>query len=264
MAFKALNTKDESTSFRKTLLYAHHGWGKTTQAVHYKRRYGKGFIISGEAGLSSVRSEGIDYLPFSSFDGKHSYDEGVFSFKGICKDMMSEDFKKQGYKWIMLDSLTELGDMVLAHVKADIESSGGKNNGFQVWGDYASLMIGACKWIRDLPYHVVVSALAKEQTDDNNATDYWPMVQGNAVQKQLPGIFDCVMCGVKTTKQNTDGTISVERFIVTDEVRGWHGKVRDEKRRVKSVEREHDLTNLFAIMEMTDEAYDKYAKETNR
>ncbi len=63
MAFKPMKTSDEATGFRKTLLYGAAGFGKTTQAKHFKRAFGQGFIISGEAGLSSIRSEGIDYLP---------------------------------------------------------------------------------------------------------------------------------------------------------------------------------------------------------
>ena len=71
--FKPLNTSDQTTSFRKTLLYGHHGWGKTTQFIHYQKHYGKGFIISGESGLSSIRSAGIDYLPFTSWAGDTNY-----------------------------------------------------------------------------------------------------------------------------------------------------------------------------------------------
>ena len=49
MAFTPLNTKDETTSFGKTLIYAPAGWGKTTQAKHMQKAYGKGFIVSGES-----------------------------------------------------------------------------------------------------------------------------------------------------------------------------------------------------------------------
>lgn len=253
--FKPMNTSDTEVTLRKVLMYAHHGWGKTTQAAHYQKRFGKGFIISGESGLSSIRSAGIDYLPFSSFDGRHDPEEGVYSFRGICEMIESEEFKAQGYEWLMVDSLTELSDMALASVEATYGNDE-KKNGFKVWGDYASLMLGACKWVRDQPYHIVVTALAKEESNDNGEVEYWPMVKGSAVQKQLPGIFDCVLCGVRTTQvEVSSGTSKVRRFIITDEYKGWHGKVRDEHRRLKSVEEVSDITELFEKMDMAQEEF---------
>ena len=252
--FKPMNTSDESVTRRKVLLYGHHGWGKTTQMANYQRHYGKGFIISGEAGLSSIRSANVDFLPFSSFDGVTDPEKGIYSFKAICKMIASDDFKDAGYKWIGLDSLTELGDMVLEHVQHIYKDD---KNGFKLWGDYKNIMLGACKWVRDLPYHVIVTALAKEESDDNGVQNYWPFVAGSAVQKQLPGIFDCVMCGIRTTGDDGQGNQRVHRYVVTDEVKGWHGKVRDEKHRLKPVERSGDIAELLSRLDMTDEEFSK-------
>jgi len=261
--FKPLNTSDHTTSYKKVLLYAMHGWGKTTQAKHYKARYGDGFIISGESGLSSIRAAGIDYLPFSSWDGEVNPAKGIFSFKSIIKLIQSDDFKSKGYKWIMIDSLTELSDHAYeyAQSKAEADAAASKKalNGFAVWEEYGAAMIGACKWVRDLPMHVIVTALAKQGDDDNGNPDNWPMVRGKQVQQQLPGIFDCVLCGVKRHDGSEDGTSpKLVHYVVTDEYRGWHGKVRDEKRRLKTVEREDDITNLFERMDMPDSDYETY------
>jgi hypothetical protein len=254
MAFKPLNTKDETTSFRKTLLYASHGWGKTTQAKHYKRHYGKGFIISGEAGLSSIRAEGIDYLPFTSFDGPVDEAAGIYSFVSICKMIMSPEFKAQGYKWIMLDSLTELSDMVFAwadaKAAANAAATGKKQNGFEVWGDYKDKMIGACKFIRDLPYHVIITALAKTTEDDNGDAQHIPLLQGNAVQAQVPGIFDNVLCGVSKMIKNEAGINESKRFVVTAAYAGWQGKVRDESGSILPVEETGDITSILLKMDV--------------
>lgn len=255
MTFKPMSTSTlMKDGPQKTLVYAHHGWGKTTQAKHYKRRYGPGFIISGESGLRSIADEGIDYLPFSSWGAKHDPSEGVYSLKGICQMIDSPDFKAAGYRWIMLDSLTEASERCLEELQ---EVHKGSKNGFQLWGDYQTQMLGFCKWLRDRPYHVLVTALAKEETDDNGGTDYWPAVKGNAVGKQLPGIFDNVLCGVRVTSGDRT-TPKVERYIVTEEVKGWHGKVRDPRRRLKAVEKVSDVTELFARMEMPESEHEKY------
>ena len=223
--FKVMSTADlQQSGPTKVLLYAHHGWGKTYQCRHYQKRYGKGLILSGEAGLKSVEDVGIDYLPFSSWDGKHDPDKGLYSFRGIVKMMMSDDFQAMGYKWIALDSLTELSERLLEQLENEQE---GTNNSWALWGDYSRHLLGALKWFRDLPVHVYVSCLAKEEKDANDVTQYWPLVKGNAVAKHVPAIFDHVMCGVRTTEKTDGGHPKVRRYIVTDEVSGWHGKARD-------------------------------------
>lgn len=244
--FKVMSTADlQQSGPTKVLLYAHHGWGKTYQCRHYQKRYGKGLILSGEAGLKSVEDVGIDYLPFSSWDGKHDPDKGVYSFRGIVKMMMSDEFQAMGYKWIALDSLTELSERLLEQLENEQE---GGNNSWALWGDYSRHLLGALKWFRDLPVHVYVSCLAKEEKDANDVTQYWPLVKGNAVAKHVPAIFDHVMCGVRTTEKTDGGHPKVRRYIVTDEVSGWHGKARDPRNVLKPFEECDNVTDLLAKM----------------
>tara|TARA_Y100001970_G_scaffold145912_1_gene179139 strand:- start:14589 stop:15392 length:804 start_codon:yes stop_codon:yes gene_type:complete len=259
--FEPLNTAGDDTAKRKVLLYGHHGWGKTTQLKYFQEHFGKGFIFSGESGLSSIRSAGIDYLPFSSWDDPSDPKKGKYSFKDIFKWTKSEDFKKKGYSWIGIDSLTELSDLSYQHAEKEekirAEKLGKKNpDGFAVWGNHASQLIGACKAIRDMNMHCIVTALAKESTDDNGNVDYWCMIAGKATMQQLPGIFDCVFCGVRVT-QEIEGRQQVLRYVITDEVRGWHGKVRDEKRRLKAVEKTGNIVELLKRLDMDDDEYNK-------
>lgn len=252
LVFRPRTTADASVvEASKSLIYADAGWGKTTQFAHYKRMFGKGFIISGEAGLSSISHEGIDYLPFSSWDGEPDANGGL-GFKSICRLMATPEFRAQGYTWIGLDSLTELSDRLHEHLQAKLEAGDyraakGGDNKFEMWGDASRLLVGAVKWIRDLPYHVLVTALAKSETDENGATKYGVSIKGNAVAKQLPGLFDNVFAGIRKTEAVEPGTTPrVRRFVVTDEVSGWLGKVRDPARTLKPWEETGDVTSLLA------------------
>lgn len=267
MSFKPLNTADASTAFFKSLLYSVHGWGKTTQAKHFAKKYGKGFILSGEAGLSSIRGAGIDYLPFSSFDGPSDPASNVWSFIGICRAMQSPEFKAMGYKWVMLDSLTELSDMVMqwATVKAEREAveAGKKVNGFDLHKDYSARMLGSCKFIRDLPYQVIVSALAKsKEIEETGEIEYWPMVQGNQVAMQIPGIFDHVLGGVMRTMKPTKEapTPETKRYIVTGKYGGWQGKTRDEHNSCAVVEETGSVIDILEKIEAAEKASVKGAK----
>lgn len=257
--FDPKNTSDDETTRRKVLLYGHHGWGKTTQMKYFQEKFGPGFIVSGESGLSSIRSANIDYLPFTSWDGESDPSKDQYSFVDIFKWMRSDDFRKRDYKWIGIDSLTELSDLSFKHAEREAEQRAAKAgkksaDGFAVWGDHAAQLIGACKAVRDMNMHVIVTCLAKEIANENGEPEYWPMVAGKATMQQLPGIFDCVLCGVRTTAE-VDGKQRVFRYTITDQVRGWHGKVRDEKRRLKPVEKTGNIVELLTRLDLDDDEW---------
>lgn len=259
-----MKTSDATAHAHKTLLYAHHGYGKTYQFRHYRKAYGRGLIISGESGLSSVSDVDIDFLPFSSWDGEHNPDEGVYSFVGIIRMLREIDLKAEGINWIGIDSLSEMSDRCLIHFQKYHEEKakkeGKKLDGFASWGDYERAMMGYLKWVRDLPVHVLVTALAVEEEDDNGATHYWPMVKMKKLGKHIPALFDHVFCGMRKVVDDERG-VRVGRFIITDEVRGWHGKTRDPRQRLEPIERSGNITHLHTRMAMSDEAYEKYMGE---
>ncbi len=242
----------------KVLLYTHHGFGKTYQCRNYQARFGKGLIISGEAGLKSLADTKIDYIPFSSWDGEHDPNRDIYSFKGIVAWVNSPEFAKLGYQWIAIDSLTELADRLNEHIEREFANS---KNGFERWNEYSSKLIGALKWIRDLNLHVYVSCLAKEEQDANGVTHFWPMVKGQSVAKQIPAIFDHVLCGVRKSETDQSGVPRVTRYIVTEEIAGWHGKVRDPRGRVRPWMKCNDITSLLHLMTMPDDEYARLQSE---
>lgn len=236
------STSKAGAQHHKTLLYGHHGWGKTYQCRFYAEEYGKGLIISGESGLASLSDVDIDYVEFQGWDRKHhpNLGEDQFCFRDILGMIRSDKFREEGYKWIAIDSLTEMSDRCMADVEKDFETP----TDMRKWQDYERQMIGALKFIRDLPYEILVTCLAKEEKNDNDAIEYWPMVQQTKVAKKLPALFDHVFCGLRSTDESS-GAVTVSRQIITDEVRGWHGKTRDPRGRLKAVEKCGNVVELL-------------------
>lgn len=242
MSWEPKSTKGVGlTEPHKVLLYGHHGWGKTWQVRNLQKRYGHGLLLSGEKGLKSLSDADIPHVPFTSWDGPHDPANDIFSFRGIASYISSPAFRTAGYNWLALDSLTELSEMVYAWAQKETE---GTKNGFALWDLYGQKMIGTLKWIRDLPVHVYVTSLAAESSDDNSNSDYWPHVKGNKVAKQIPAIFDHVFCAIRKDVVVGD-EVQTQRFIVTEQMHGWHGKVRDPYHRIKSVEETNDITELL-------------------
>jgi hypothetical protein len=237
---KIKSTIDPGSSFHKVFLYAHHGWGKTTQCRHLLNAYGKGLIISGESGLKSLSDVDIPYLEFRSWD----------QFKEIINLIDKTDLVKEGYRWLAVDSITEVSDRLIEHLESVHADS---NNGFQMWTDYSRYMIGAMKWLRDRPMHVLMTSLAAEETDDNGRTHYWPLVKGAKVSKQIPGLYDHVWAGVRSTSGDASNPV-IERYLITEEVHGWHGKSRDPRRRLKPVEKSSNVADLLLRIDMPEEA----------
>jgi len=253
MKITPLKTNDATVAeASKTLVYGPHGSGKTTQCANYAKRYGKGLILSGESGLSSISDMAIDYLPFSTFDREPK--DGQYSFKQLMQYINSDDFRNEEYKWIAIDSATELSQKCFADVEA--ETAGSQNN-FEKWGVYERKITFALKWVRDLPMHVLITALANEENDDNGVTNYWPMMVQKKVQRLIPALYDNVFPLVRKTSEQ-GGKVSVRRYLITDNVNGWHGKVRDPHRRLKPFEEVDDVTELLSRIYMTDAEYKNY------
>lgn len=252
------------TGAPKALLYGESGAGKTTMLARMQSRYGKGLILSLESGLMSLSSSDIAYVPITSWDGKHDPDAGVYSWRGTCKFVLTDEFRALDFKWIGVDSLTELADLCLGHslecARAAAEKAGKEMNNFQAYGDYGQWIVGSMKFIRDLPIPVVVTALCKSQNDETTfAPSHAPMMKGQAPAAQIPGLFDYVWALVRKPEEGGDpARPRVLRYVVTDEYKGYLAKSRDPRRRLKTVERCDDITQLFDRASMTDVEYEKH------
>lgn len=250
----------------KTLLVGLHGAGKTFAIRHWQERYGKTLVISGEGGLLSLSDVNIDYVPFTSWDDAHDPANGQFSFKGVCSMIASDWFRDAGYKVIALDSVIELSERCYQWYEAHPElyqTKQGKPNPLEMWGKYGVSMVGALKWLRDLPVHVVVTSLLKEEYDDDGNPTYWPLVKGAAVGRQIPGIFDYVF-GLRKATEGQGSDAKTVRLCVTDEVRGWKCKARDPRGRLSPIETLNaagDVTELLARVTMDDASYTALKEE---
>ena len=223
----------------KSLLYAHHGFGKTYTARYYAEAYGKGIIFSGEAGLKSLQDVEIDYVAFTGWE--EGAGEGL-AFKDLLKMMRSDEFKKQGYKWIMVDSLTELCDLIHKH----FDKLYGEQNAFKVWADYGKAVEGCLRMMRDQnDYHILFTCLAKEETDANGVTHYWPQIQVSKQSKKVPALFDNVFAGAKVASKSGNSAPVVKRVIYTDEIMGWHGKVRDPRGVARPIEETSNIVEII-------------------
>ena len=222
----------------KSLLYAHHGFGKTYTARYFQEAYGKGVIFSGEAGLKSLQDVDIDYVAFTGWE--EAKGDGV-AFRDLLKMVRTPEFKA-AYKWVMIDSLTELCDIIYKH----FDKLYGEQNGFKTWAEYGKAVEGTLRLMRDQnDFHVLFTCLAKEETDANGNVHYWPQIQGSKQSKKVPALFDNVFAGAKISAKAGNGPPQPKRVIYTDEIMGWHGKCRDPYGAARPIEETGNIVEII-------------------
>lgn len=160
----------------KILLYGVSGSGKTSLL----RGSGKTLMISLENGeLSLQGATNIDVLsPKSMAEFRQAY-------------ILARD-NVDNYDTIAIDSLTELGELIVADLKKDPEYSS-MANGMKLWLKYSEDMLAIAKAFRDLKgVNIILIALA-ETKKENFEDKLYPQIPAQKVQSKLPALFDEVL-----------------------------------------------------------------------
>ena len=264
MKIKPFSTGDVKNIHLNTLIYGHAGAGKTTALGHFQETFGKGLILSGEGGLASIADRNIDFLPFYSFD--HPVDQkkypGGHSFKDLMAYLTSDEFKSSDYKWVAIDSFTELSRR--AFTEATLENDNPKD-GFKKYDLYTQKIDPMINDLRDLPIHVVCTALATESKDENGMTNFWPMLHQKSKVEAFCGTFDVVAAlinkseTVKTEEGKTK--MKMHRYTLTGNVSGWHGKTRDCHGRIRVAEEGTNVASLVQRLVMNKEEFENTKKQ---
>ncbi len=261
LIFSPLRTSTSlSSSISKTLIYGEPNAGKTYQLRNFEARYGRGLILSLEAGMRTLRGVDLDFVNVTSWDGGSKPDAGeesYWSWVDVRKLISSKDFQALGYKWLGLDSLTELGDLCMMHVMHELSTNpdGSKKeikNKFEIYQIYNERMVAAVKWFRDQPVHVCITALVRTKQDENGGEAAGPMIKGSAAAQQIPGILDNIFYLTRRARpspQPADGSAPadpiIDRFFLTGSYKGFFAKARDPFGSLRLWEKTDDVTELL-------------------
>lgn len=196
------NTSTISDDRLKILVYGASGSGKTTLIGTINEPM---VIISAEAGTLCLKDKKIPVIDLQSDDS------GVLLPKEKRIDRLAEVYKylrsdeaMKSYKWIALDSLTEIMQNLLEGIKAMPEFADPKMT-MKLWGEYAERAKSIIKSFRDLPsYNVIMTALDKTDKDEVGVRYQAIDVQGS-IGERLPAYFDEVFY----LYVDTDGTRSL-------------------------------------------------------
>ena len=191
------NTLEAEPQTVKIVVAAEAGNGKTTLARTIEPALGeKVLVISAEAGLLSLRGSNVDYIELQR---KWVNDKWIEVPKTDRINHLVEIFQyvqkpemQAKYRWIFIDSLTEINQNMEDFLDSQEEFQGPKNT-IKKFGELSKRMMGLCKAFRDLPhYSVAMVALVKTVTDNDNRAQLAISMTGQFAEK-LPALFDEVL-----------------------------------------------------------------------
>lgn len=153
----------------KVLVYAISGAGKTTMCPD------NSLIISAEAGLLSLANRAVDYVEVTTMEELQE----VYAF-------VSESEEAAKYDWICLDSISEIGEVVLAEQKRQTKDPR------KAYGELQDQMAALIRAFRDLRGRNVYFSCKQDRLKDEatGSLIYGPSMPGQKLAQSLPYFFD--------------------------------------------------------------------------
>lgn len=174
-------TKSAVMNGVKMLVYGRAGMGKTSLCATAPAP----IILSAEAGLLSLSPQNIQRMFGYTLDIPVIQIKTVTDLENAYMWLLSDPNAVQ-FQTVCIDSITEIGEQVLAHAKTQVKDPR------QAYGELIEKMNMLIKLFRDLPgKHVYVSA--KEEKNLDSATGahlFGPSIPGSKMAQQLPYLFD--------------------------------------------------------------------------
>lgn len=155
----------------KCLCYGGAGVGKTTLCATAPRP----IILSAEAGLLSLRKHNLPFISINTFAELEE-----------CYNWVMKSKEAANFDTICLDSISEIGEVVLADLKLK------NKDPRKAYGEAQEQMLGLIRSFRDMPRkHVYFTAkMEKVKDEGTNLMLYFPMMPGNKLPQQVPYFFD--------------------------------------------------------------------------
>jgi hypothetical protein len=193
-------------------VYGNAGAGKTTLAASMPEP----LIISAEGGLLSIQAADLPYIEVKTMADLHE-----------AYAWLTESEEAKGFQSVVIDSLSEIGEVVLIHEKAI------NKDGRAAYGEMAAQMTSLIRAFRDLPRHVLMTAKVEKAQDESGRILYSPSMPGSKVGQALPYFFDEVLA----LRVEKDAEGQTQRALMCESDGLWLAK--DRSGRLESWELPH-------------------------
>jgi len=174
MAIEIINSKGiAKKSGVKLLCFGKSGVGKSS----IFRTTGKTLLISSESGELVLND--IDTVDIIRVKTLNELKEAYKYAKEHTDD----------YDTIGIDSISDIGEIIVAELKKDPEYSSMKD-GIKMWMKFSDIMLGVAKSFRDLDGVNVVIIALEESVKNGFEEQIVPLIPAKKVQAKLPSLYD--------------------------------------------------------------------------
>ena len=201
MSIQLKSTGDIHAKGLKVLVYGQAGSGKTTLT----KTLPKPVVLSAEDGLLSLKDDNIPFIEIKSIGDLHE------AYSWLSE---SDEFES-----VVLDSISEIAEVVLAHEKKV------NKDGRAAYGEMDVQLSEIIRAFRDLNMHVLMTAKLEKQQDEMGRMLYFPSLPGNKTAQKLPYFFDEVLA-LRIEKDEEGKT---QRALMCDSDGLWLAKDRSGK-----------------------------------
>jgi phage nucleotide-binding protein len=205
MAINIRSTGTLSGNGVKMVVYGQSGAGKTSLIPTLPNP----IILSAEGGLLSIQDAQLPYIEISSM-----------ADLGEAFLWASQSDEAKQFDTIALDSISEIGEVVLNHEKKEAKDPR------QAYGALAEHMTDAIRSFRDLPgKNVYFSAKLEKSADEMGKITYNPSMPGKSLTQGLPYFFDLILA----LRLERDAEGNVQRALQCRDDGAWLAKDRSGK-----------------------------------
>lgn len=180
----------------KFLVYGGSGVGKTTLIASLR---GKILILSAEAGLLSLDGADVDadVVEVQTMD----------ALRAVYSELRGTD---HGYAWVVLDSVSEIAEVVLSHEKAKTKDPR------QAYGALQDETVKIMRAFRDLSVGVYFTAKLNAVKDEaTGRVSYGIGMPGSKLGEAIPYLFDEVFRMVVIDEDDGNGGKVGVRYLMT-------------------------------------------------
>lgn len=204
MAIQLRSTSGLAANGVKILVYGQSGAGKTTLI----KTLPNPIVLSAEGGLLSIADADVPFIEIGSIADLHEAYAWLLTDEG------------QHFKSVALDSISEIGEVVLNHEKK------ANKDPRAAYGAMQEQIADLIRAFRDLPNrHVLFIAKLEKTQDEMGRILYAPSMPGNKTGQSLPYFFDEVLA----LRVEKDAEGIAQRALMCDSDGLWQAKDRSGK-----------------------------------
>lgn len=176
-------------------IYGCSGIGKTSTVKSLP--HSEVLLLDAESGLASLEGTSVDTISLSRDDsGNFVPEEKRYERLLQFNSFIQEQSAKNKYKYIVIDSLTEIGQNIQKLMAS-------KHTGFLAWSEYTKAMIDLLKFYRDLGHYTVIFTALEGRIEDNDGASFaYPDIGGKKAKEYLLPQFDEVFRMIADSDKN--------------------------------------------------------------